>query len=489
MDLTAKNRFSCRLNLLRNALVEGTGLSQLKSSEETEIGEQHGFDGEAAPSNHTTVLSSDHAYSSEQPPGEEEAEDTVDQYSSLGHAPLSEKLIPETDSGTQGTQSYAFKDVANGNYRTEALLGGDSSVHEAGASDDFPTQVGESTESFKPAQALAGNSELQQAEEPIMDDGDYIDYEDVEELKGGTSSASSTLQGDTINVHTVKDNATPNEPTVAQNQEHEPPYGVQGGIVADDKTLQEEYVEEKDTSDINVPVEEQPDAAVIPSQYSDDNGQSFSGQFDKEGEASENDQDANILQGTELQLNVIAADDRHEASARYEDDAGSYWQNTPHDHADQTGGNTFLQADTDNNGELEGYTSTYPLISESSESQRIIHDDDLGRVNQLETENELEEPGGPSANDDNDDVPRLFEEVNTRPSLFFGQSANTQEDDDEITYEDEEYDIDSPHERAQANHSVATHPESLKRARNPHEDDNTSKEDLQGMDHLSGTSY
>lgn len=488
MDLTAKNRFSCRLNLLRNALDEGTGLSQLKSSEETENVEQHGFYGEVAPSNHTTGLSSDDAYSSEQRPGED-AEGTADQYFSLGHAPLSEKLIPETDSGTQGTQPYALKDVANGSYRAEALLGGDSSVHEAGASDDFPTQAGESTASFKAAQALAANSELQQAEEPIVDDGDYIDYEDVEELKGGTSSASSTLQGDTINVYTAKDHATPNEPTVVQNQEHEPPYGVQRGIVADDKTLQEEYVEEKDTSDISVSVEEQPDAAVIPFQYSDDNGQNFSGQFDKEGEASEDDQDANILQGAELQPNVIAANDRYEASARYEDDAGSYWQDTPHDHADQAGGNAFLSADTDNNGELEGYTSTYPLDSESSEPQRIIHDDDLGRVNQLETQNELEEPGGPLANDDNDDVPRLFEEVNTRPSLFFGQSANTQEDDDEITYEDEEYDIDSPHERVQANHSVATHPESLKRARNLHEDDNTSKENLQGTDHLSGTSY
>lgn len=488
MDLTATNRFSCRLDLLRNALIEGTGLSQLKSSEETEIGQQDGFDGEAAPSNHPTVLSSDDAYSSEQRPGAE-AEGTVDQYSSPGHGPLSESLIPETDSDTQGTQSYTFKDVANGNYRAEALLGSDSSVHEAGVSDDFPTQVGGSTESFEPAQALASNSELQQAEEPIVDDGDYIDYEDVEELKGGTSSASSTLQGDTINVHTVKDHATPNEAIVAQDQEHEPPYGVQGGTVADDKTLQEECVEEKDTSDVSVSVEAQPDAAVISSQYSDDNGQSFSGQLDKEGEASEDDQDANILQGTELQLNVIAADDRHEASALYEDDAGSYWQNTPHDHADQTRGNTFLLADTDNNGELEGYTSTYPLDSELSEPQRIIHDDDMGRPNQLETENELEKPGAPSANDDNDDVPRLFEEVNTRPSLFFGQSAQTQEDDDEITYEDEEYDIDSPHERAHANHSVATHPESLKRARNFHEDDNTSKEDLQGMDHLSSTSY
>lgn len=487
MDLTAKNRFSCQLSHLRNASIEGTGLSQLMSSEETETGQQHGFDREAASSNHTTVLSSDDAYSSEQRPGEE-AEGTVDQYSSPGQAPLSENLIPETNSGTQGPRSHAFKDVTNGNYRAEALLGDDSSVHEAGTSDDFPTQVGGSTEFFEAAQSLAGNSELQQAEEPIVDDGDYIDYEDVEGLKVGTSSASSTLQGDTINVHTVKDHATPNEPTVAQSQEHEPPHSVQGVTVVDDKTLQEEYVEEKDTSDISVSVEEQHDAAVVSSQLSDDNGQSFSGQFDREGEASGDDQDANILQGTDLQLNVIAADDRHEASARYEDDAGSYWQNTPHDNADQTGGTAFLSADTNNSGELEGYTSTYQLDSEPSESQRIIHDDDLRRVKQLETENELEEPDGPLANDDNDDVPRLFEEVNPRPSLSLGKSTQTQEDDDEITYEDEEYDIDSSHERVQANHSVATHPESLKRARNLHEDEEISKEDLQGTDRLSGTS-
>ena len=487
MDLTAKNRFSCRLNVLRNALIEGTGLSLLKISQETENGQQHGLEGEADPSNYTTVQSNDGPYVSEQQPGEE-AEGSIEQYSSLRHAPSSESLTLENDSGTQGTQSYAVKDVAHEkNYRAEALLGGDSSVHLAGAGDNYSTEAVGSMESFEHAQPLAGNSELQKAEEPIVDDGDYIDYEDVEELKDGSSSASSTLQGDTINIHTVKDHV-PNEPTVAQHQEHEPTHGGQGSTVADENTLQE-YVEKKDTSDIVVSVEEeQPDAAAISSQCLDDNGQSLSWQFDEGREASENNQEANISQGTESQSNVIA-DDRHETSAQYEDDAGSYWQDTLHEHADQTQGNACLLAETDNNADVEGYSSTYPLDSESSGSGRIIHDDDLGRVNRLEAKNELEEADGSLANDDNDDVPQLFEEMNTRPSLFFGQSAQTQEDDDEITYEDEESDIDSSHGPAQANHNVATIPESLKRTRNFHEDDDTLKEDLQGKDHLAGTPY
>ena len=485
MDLTTRKRVSSRLDVLRNASVEGIGLSQLKSPQEPEIGLQHSLEEETDTSNYTTVLSVNETYASEQQAGEE-AEGSMDQYSSHGHAPPSENAVPEADSGTQGTQSHLVKNAAHEqNHRAVALPGDDSSAHGSGISAKFQSEAAGSEEPLEPAQALTGGPELPKAQEPLADEGDFIDYEDVDELKG-TSSASSTLQDDTNDIHAIQYHAPPNEPTFAQTQEHQPSHDIEEEVIPDEKSLHD-YTGDEYKGDLGVSFTERTlDTAAIPSP--DHQSQSLSGQFNKIGEATENDQDASTSQGTEPQVN-INVDVQNEASAQYDEGTGSYWRKTLHEHADQAEGDTRPSADAISKDEVEDYSPTHSLNSEASGSRAAYRDNDPESINGLEAENELEEADDLLVYDDSDEVPQLLEGANTRPSLYVGESARTQEDDDEITYEDEEYHIDASDEPTQAYQNAVTSPGSLKRARSLHEDDETLVSDLQGMKQASGSPY
>lgn len=489
MDLTSRNRFSRRVDVLRNALIEGKGLSQLKLFQETEDDQQHKTKRGTDPSSHTAVLSSNPTYAPEQKPGEE-AEEGIEQRDSQGGPQLSENILLGTKSAARVTRSDLIADAApEERGHTEPRPGSDSSPLEAGISHDFLSEAAGSERFLGPLQPFTGELETQRVEESIVDDGDFIDYEDIEELDGGTSSGSSTLQGDGIDVIAVQDHAVTEEQVLAQNQEHRSPHDVQENAAADER-IQHDFVDEKDTSDVGIPVEEEhPNFADILSQDSGDKSHSLSGQFNEEGEASGNDRDASISQETGLRPNVNADADQHEAaSAQHEDDSGFYRQDALHEHAAQTEGDAYTAAGTKFNGELDEYSSTHPFQSESSGSGRSPRDDDQGRVRDVEVENELEEVDISIANDDNDHAPQLQDGVNTRPSFFVDESAQTQEDDDEITYEDEEDDTEFPLEPAMAKHNVATSPGSLKRARDLDEDDDALEEDLQGRHHFLSSS-
>ena len=487
MDLTTRKRVSSRLDVLRNASVEGTGLSQMKSPQEPEIGLQHSLEEETDTSNYTTVLSVNETYASEQQAGEE-AEGSMDQYSLHGHAPPSENDIPEADYGTQGTQSHLVKNAAHEqNHRAVTLPGDGSIAHGSGVSAKYRSESAGSEESLEPAQALTGGPELPKAQESLVDEGDFIDYEDVDELKG-TSSASSTLQDDTKDIHAIQYHAAPNEPTFVQTQEHQPSHDIEEDVIPDEKSLRD-YKGDEDKDDLGVSVTERTlDTAANPPPASDNQSQILSRQFNKTGEATENDQDASTSQGTESQVN-INADVQYEAFAQYDEGTGSYWRKTLHEHADQAEGDARPLADAISKGEVEDYSPTHSLNSEATGSRGAYRDNEPESVNDLEAENELEEANDLLVYDDNDEVPQLLEEANTRPSLYAGESARTQEDDDEITYEDEEYHIDTSDEPTQTNQNAATSPGSLKRARSLYEDDETVVRDLQGMKQASGSAY
>ena len=409
----------------------------------------------------------------------------MDRFELHGHPPPSRNLMLETDSGEQGTQSSPIKDFVHEKKDLAGpLVSGDSSVPEVRGNEDFDCKAAGSEESLEPAQPLVGEAEPHEAEEANVDDGDFIDYEDVEELEGGTSSASSTLQGDTIDVRAARDHGPSKKPIIAQNREHRSPQHVRGDIVAAEKILKE-YIDGKHTSDSGVPFEEeQSDTAANPSHYSDENGQSLTGQFDEEERASETEQDASISQGSESELKANA-DGQHAASAQYGDDAGIDWQSTLHEHTDPIENDARPLDDTNDNGEVEDHSTEHPIDSEPSRSQRNFRDDDLERVDGFEG---MEEADALLANNGNNDASQLLGDENTRPSLSVGESVQTQEDDDEITYEDEDYDIDPPHKPAQANSNIATSPGFLKRARDLHDEDKL-EEDLQGKNHTSGPRY
>lgn len=413
----------------------------------------------------------------------------MEKFDSQSNPLPSKNLLLETDSTSQGTQSYSLADVAREeNQRTELKSGTDNSPHEAEVSDDLFSKAAWSKDSREPTPPMATESELQRAEESIVDDGDFIDYEDVEEVEGATgatSSASSTLQGDAIDVNAAQDHAVPEEPIVADKQEHRSTHDVHSNNITDGKILRD-LVDEKNPSGVGVPVEEQRhNLAKAPFLDSNDKDQRLFEQFNGEEKATERDQDTIISQEIKLLPEVDADDDQHDISAQYEDNTGSYQHDTLYKHTDQTEDTPYPVADTNISGEIEPRS----FQSGSRESGRFFRNNDVGKVNDSEAENELEEAHRSIANDGNEHIHQPPEEVTTRPSYFVDESAQAQEDDDEITYEDEERDIDILHEPAKAERNVTTSPGSLKRARSFQEDDDGIADYLQGKDLGLGLHY
>ena len=488
MDLTSKSRFSRRLDVLQNALVEGKGISQLRLSQETENDWQHRTEEEQeqeqeqeqeeGPSSHTVVLSSNETYASEQQPGEE-AEESIDDHDSHKKQLPSENLL-ESGSAAPGTQSNPFTDILHEqNDPTEPQLGRDNHSHEAGVRGGLLREAAGSKESLEPAQRLAEEPEFRREEGSIVDDGDFIDYEDVEEPEGVTSSASSTLQGDAIDVNAVQDHAVHVKPLNAETLEHRSPHDLRGNTVANEE-ISSDFVDENDSSGVDVPVDEgQPSLAEISSQHWDDKDQGLYEHSNEEVEEPENDQDDSISE-TKLWPKASADNNQHEASAQYEDSA-SYHHDTFDEHIGQIKVEAFQVDDTKfNGGEVEDRSSTHPLQSEYSGSERGFREDDQGEIDDLEAENELKETDRALADDENEYVPQPSEGVDIQTSLVIDESVKTQENDDEITYEDEEDETDFSHGPSRAETNVAASPGSLKRARSLHEDDDALEEDLQG---------
>ena len=477
MDLTSKIRLSRRLDILRNASIEGKGLSQLKDPQETERDQQHMFDGETDLLSSNAVLSDNDTYTSEHLTGEE-AEEGTEEYYSHGSKLPREDPLQETGSALQATQLYSGTNITSGgNDIPESLLGSESRLHEGEVSDDFFSETAGSRESPEPAHPLAAESEFQNAGESLVDDGDFIDYEDVEELEGGTSSASSTLKGDAIDANAVRDHAVLKGPAVIENQEDRSSQNGQEDALVGEETSSN-FAPEKGTGDVSGLVqEEQPNLVEDLFQDSDYKGDTLSGQSDDEEEAS-------VYQETEVLADLIVsgngAGEQLEAFAQYDDNAASYGQDTSHESADQVEREAYPAADIHLDGGGEDYILSQPFQSRSSGSRTSPRDDGLGEVEDVATEDELEEVDESFGNHENDPVPQLLERAATRPAFFIDGPAQTQEDNDEITYEEDEYNAAFPHEATKAEHNVAASPRSLKRARSSHEDDDTVKESLQG---------
>lgn len=484
MDLTSRTRFSRRLDILRSASTDGKGLSQLKDPQEIERDQQHMVIGETDLSSHNAVLSDNDTYTSEHVIGVGADEGTEDYYSHGSTLPA-EHTLQETGSAPQATQLDSSTDLTpGGNHISESLLGSDSRLHEARVRNEFFGETAGSKESLETAHSLAAEPEFQKAGDSLVDDGDFIDYEEVDELEGGTSSASSTLKGDAVDATAVRDHAVPKGPAVAENHEDRISQTVQEDALVVEETSPKS-APEKGTSDFSGLVqEEQPNLVEDLFQDSDFKGHTLSGQSDYEEESLEHEEEASVSQETKVLPDVIVssngASDQLEAFAQDDEAVASLGRDTSHEIPDQVEREAYSIADIHLNGGVEDFSLSQPFQSRSSGSRTSPRDDGLVEVEDVATEDELEEVDESLGNHENDPVSQLSEKAATHPGFFVDGLAQEPEDNDEITYEDDEYDTAFPHEPTMAEHNVGTGPGSLKRARSFHEDDDTLEEALQG---------
>ena len=230
MHLTTKASFSHRFEFLLNAIVEGKGLSQLRSSEvgeeiqQPELDEIQGHepedafprddvtrDTEVEVAEHEEILESENIHDKvdpqrESPPLTEPSQDATTAAQDI--APTNNFVDSpgkETDDAeayselkeTQGDEDYKEKYKIK-NFQEEENHE-EEVINEAIQTNEEAPIPSDSTSS---AERLA-----RKLVEAAVDEEDTIEYEDEEELTHGTSTGSSTLQGDVFDTNADHDQA------------------------------------------------------------------------------------------------------------------------------------------------------------------------------------------------------------------------------------------------------------------------------------------
>lgn len=238
MHLTTKASFSHRFEFLLNAIVEGKGLSQLRSSEigreiqqpESDEVQDHEpedalqqddvtRDTEAEVAEHKEIPESESIHDkvdlqSELPPLTEPSQDSSTATQDFA-APNSSVDPPGRE--TDGAGAYSEIKETQGYQDHKQIYKIEESQEEKNQEEEDVNEVIETNNeaAITPASTLSGERLAQKPVEAAVDEEDTIEYEDEEELTHGTSTGSSTPQGDVFDTNADYDEAETGDPTAS----------------------------------------------------------------------------------------------------------------------------------------------------------------------------------------------------------------------------------------------------------------------------------
>jgi len=476
IHLTSKLRLSSRLQHLRDGILEGKGLSQFHSAKEAEIEQQ---------------------YDAEEDPGREPEDDSYPaEFSQTSPIELCEETDgKETQPAEEHSQSDALSlprpsqaseprdlnkdDEDPGNDIAEALPDTNKTEEEALNADNDSSKAALTTGEVTaaPSPPLPSEDPQQVLDEPTIDDGDFVDYEDEEDLAHGTSSGSSTLQGDVREVATEQDVSEVPRPTAEFQELQMPPD-------AQESTTQEDGIRRSlvNGQDINAAADTR---SVGPSDtvkedleylnYPNEDNASSSDELLEEGEDYiEDDEDAGNLQKDQLELSDNANMDQDATLSQPKGESISYEVEEPQEQADQDPKDRKPSDGAPLGLDIEEQLPSHPIEDEydfgpTSPQEEQAALDDLDKNNQP-VKGEMKQA---DATDDHTAKATL------EPPILDRAVEHDEHDDDEITYEDEN-NVESPQEPFHAERDIASSPGSLKRVRSLDEDDGAPEDDLQG---------
>ena len=191
INLNSTSRLFRRLGILRNAVGEGKGLSQLQSYKVNNVDETYDIEEEEPGLVPGTVvpLSGLIGSSDVENCRRSEAEVDVQVDSKSSTTTVSRPYRQESPLDLVRSDNNPWIDVAEAPSNDECDANTDaeksmkklSSLEEKGKAVSPPTQL---------------NEQEYPVDDPVVDEGDFVDYEDDEDPAGALSSRSSTLQGD-----------------------------------------------------------------------------------------------------------------------------------------------------------------------------------------------------------------------------------------------------------------------------------------------------
>lgn len=225
LALSTKVKFSHRFDFLLTAVAEGKGLSQLMLLESAEEGAQHSdnqLEQEIAQGSYPrTPKPISGAEPETDPPGDLDADEVAEEEPDLTHEQL-EDLKPDTpqhyevggqtDVPPAEAHAIATHAILTGENQTSTgythtLSGGPNNMHQAGDPINGPSQ------SDLTAIPIADKNQ------DAVEERDLISYEDEDNLNPGSSTGSSTVQGDVREVNIDSSNRVSGEPATTTNED------------------------------------------------------------------------------------------------------------------------------------------------------------------------------------------------------------------------------------------------------------------------------
>lgn len=492
MNLITKARFSHRLESLLFAIAEKRGLSQTRSSYVVEEHQQLDAEGETGShtgdeplqadvlrdrKDKTSVASQyDNARDSH---GEATAQtDPIASPSPLDKSnPASPPLKANASAiNTKRGNDEAFTDTTNRENGSAVADGPHSEVP--------PTDWAKTA----PRLALPTEPDRHGLGESLVDDDDFIDYEDDGEPAQRMSCGSSTLQGDSFDV-TADGNITDAE----ENKSQEEPVDIQGTATVRNRTAKGEKVthdalhDETNGSITETGEQEQPDFVDHHPEYLEYSGEEDNAaSSDERSKLKENPRD--IEQSSQPHNHGISPaiksngnqeegfkQSQHE-SAPLQADVYQEQQNmvnNGHDDLESTQLDNEQEPGDQSNTKQPDYENTGCVLRNDDYPGEI--DDGYEHTKLAESKVTL-----PVDNDDIVDDFSRAGKTEIQLSLDGRGHSRDDDDDDEITYEDEENDKQTPMDSLPAKCKSVPSPGPLKRARSLHKDDDAIEDNLQG---------
>lgn len=223
--LSTKVKFSHRFDYLLSAVAEGKGLSQLMPLESAEVADQHSDNrleqGDTQGSYPSTPKPNSGAELTSDPPGDIDADEDAEEEPDLTHQQL-EDLKPNPESYEVGGQT----DIAPAEKQVIENHGSQTEENQTknGSSDAFngdPNnvhQVGDPPK--RPYQPDLNAIPIANKDQNAVDERDLIYFEDEDKGNPGSSTGSSTIQGDVREVTVDSSNQVSGDPTSATKEEN-----------------------------------------------------------------------------------------------------------------------------------------------------------------------------------------------------------------------------------------------------------------------------
>lgn len=470
MNLTTKTRFSHRLESLLVAVTEKKGLSQTRPSFAADEHEQFEAEDSTSPNTQDHLLGND-----DSPDHNDEISASAQDEQNVGVKSSDENTQQDPTPSTSHSERSKQASPAS---KTNLGVIDEAFTHELGATKvdrRNSESIQDGSADPTPTASLHTDSIDHGEVKPTVDDDDIIDYEDDDEPTHGTSSGSSTLQGDGFDIDNDENKAKSTEVVPEAGIAESPSSELHRGFTAG---------KEKVNHDTATDTDDDPKPSITDKDNPDSVGNDTGLLESSNGDDKEPFRDIGRFSPPRIDAMLPSSEvpDNEESLSQRTNGAAPVPANRTRE---QQNGITNKGADLERTRFHEEQRHEDKSDTRRLDYEAIDHseqrDQSQGKPGDgLESTGFSEKDGIPTAqNGDLASEPSLINQPDLSPHLI--EQSQTNDDDDEITYEEEEDDEYSPSNLPIEEPSGRSSPGSHKRPRSLRNDDEAVENEPPGL--------